>query len=625
MAEKTLFGRLKRLFNTNVIVRKVGKDKLRVIDNDHLQSMGNPHNSRYTDRFTRLHGVKPYSSNTYNPNYNYFSSKVELYTDYETMDQDAIINSTLDIYADETVMKDDFGDVLRITSNDENTKKVLHNLFYDILNIEFNLWPWVRNMCKYGDLYLKLDISEEVGVINVVPLSAYEIIREEGMDPNNPYAVQFKQLGGENIVYENFEIAHFRLLTDSNFLPYGRSMIEGARKVWKQLTLMEDAMLIHRIMRAPEKRIFKIDVGNIPPNEVDAYMQKIVNNMKKTPFVDQATGEYNLKFNMQNMLEDYFLPVRGGASGTEIDTLAGMEFTGIDDIEYLRNKMMASLKVPKAFLGYEEGVGGKATLAAEDVRFARTIERLQRIVISELYKIAIVHLSAQGYEDSELANFELTMTSPSTIYEQEKLTLYATKVDLAKSMLEGKIISKDWIFRNIFNFADDEIEAIAQGIVQDQKETFRMTKIAEEGEDPLDEFNKKKEEQEGGEEGGAEGEAKAGAEGEEAEAGANPFGEGIDEDLEKKYDKRSKNRDTPEVPKGGWPGAGRPKEGMKYNTHEHPRGYDPIGKVAWKNARNESVDLIKKYGLEKFVNKKATLLSEHTSIDDELSILPEGN
>jgi hypothetical protein len=401
-------------------------------------------------------------------------------------------------------------------------------------------------------------------------------------------------------------------------------MIEGGRKVWKQLTLMEDAMLIHRIMRAPEKRIFKIDVGNIPPNEVDAYMQKIVNNMKKTPFVDQATGEYNLKFNMQNMLEDYFLPVRGGASGTEIDTLAGMEFTGIDDIEYLRNKMMAALKVPKAFLGYEEGVGGKATLAAEDVRFARTIERIQRIVISELYKIAIVHLSAQGYENSELADFELSMTSPSTIYEQEKLTLYATKVDLAKSMLEGKVISKDWIFRNIFNFADDEIENIVQGIIQDQKETFRMTKIADEGEDPLDEFNKKKEEQEGGEEAGAEdagGEAGA----EEEPAGANPFGEGIDEDLEKKYDKRSKNRKTPEVPEGGWPGAGRPKEGMKYNTHDHPRGYDPIGKVAWKNARNESVDLIKKYGLEKFVNKKATLLSEQTSIDDEASILPEGN
>lgn len=623
MAEKTnLFSRLKRLFNNNVVVRKVGKDRLRVIDNDHLQSIGNPHNSRYVDRFTRLHGVKPYSSNTYNPNYNYFSSKTELYTDYEVMDQDAIINSALDIYADETVMKDDFGDVLRITSNNENIKKILHNLFYDVLNVEFNLWPWVRNMCKYGDLYLKLDVTEEVGVINVTPLSAYEIIREEGTDVENPYHVQFKQLGGGNIIYENFEIAHFRLLTDSNFLPYGRSMIEGGRKVWKQLTLMEDAMLIHRIMRAPEKRIFKIDVGNIPPNEVDNYMQKIINQMKKTPYVDQQTGDYNLKFNMQNMLEDYFLPVRGGQSGTEIDTLAGMEFTGIDDIEYLRNKMMAALKVPKAFIGYEEGISGKATLAAEDVRFARTIERIQRIIISELHKIAIIHLAAQGFEDAELVDFELSMTSPSTIYEQEKLTLYNTKVDLAGSMMEKKVMSRNWIFKNVFNFSAEEIEEIELGIVQDQKDTFRMTKIAEEGKDPLDEFNKEKEAQGAEEEGGeAGGEEAAGEETEEA--GANPFGESVNDDLAKEYDKRSKNRNTPKVPKGGWPGAGRPKEGIKYNTHDHPRGYDPIGRVAWKNARNESVDVIKKYGLEKLVTKKTKLLSEQSSIIDETNILPE--
>jgi len=617
MADTTLYGRLKRLFNSNVIVRKVGKDKLRVVDNDHLQSVGNVHNSKFIDRFTRLHGVRPHSLNTYNANYNYFSSKTELYTDYEVMDQDSIISSALDIYADETVMKDDFGDVLRITSNDDNIKKILHNLFYDILNIEFNLWPWVRNMCKYGDLYLKLDIQEEIGIVNVTPLSAYEIIREEGMDPNNPYHVQFKQLGGGNITYETFEIAHFRNLTDSNFLPYGKSMIEGGRKVWKQLTLMEDAMLIHRIMRAPEKRIFKIDVGNIPPNEVDNYMQKIMNTMKKTPYVDEKTGDYNLKFNMMNMLEDYFLPVRGGQSGTEIDTLAGMEFTGIDDIEYLRNKMMASLKVPKAFIGYEEGLGGKATLAAEDVRFARTIERIQRVVISELYKIAIIHLTSQGYADAELTDFELTMTSPSTIYEQEKLTLYATKVSLAGDMIDKKLISKDWVYKNIFNFTPEDIEDIDKGLIKDQKDSFRLSKISEEGEDPANPVPKKKEEKEG--EGGTEGEKEA-----------NPFAEGIDEDLLKKYDKRAKDteedkeRKKPEVPEGGWPGAGRPKETMKYNTHDHPRGYDPTGRIAWKNARNESIDLLKKkYGLNKLVTKKTGLINEQSSMLDESNIIPE--
>jgi len=628
MADKSLYGRLKRLFNNNVIVRKVGKDKIRVIDNDRLQSLGNAHNSKFIDRFTRLHGVRPNSYNTYNPNYNYFSSKTELYTDYEVMDSDSIIASALDIYADETVMKDDFGDVLRITSDNENIQKILHNLFYDILNIEFNLWPWVRNMCKYGDFYLKLDIQEGIGIINVVPMSAYEVVREEGVNVANPYHVEFKILGGGNITFQNFEVAHFRLLTDSNFLPYGKSMIEPARKVWKQLTLMEDAMLIHRIMRAPEKRIFKIDVGNIPPNEVDAYMQRIMNQMKKTPYMDPNTGDYNLKFNMMNMLEDYYLPVRGGQSGTEIDTLGGMEFTGIDDLEYLRNKMMAALKVPKAFLGYEEGISGKATLAAEDVRFARTIERIQRIVISELYKIAIVHLYSQGYENAELIDFELSMTSPSTIYEQEKLTLYNTKVDLSKSMIEGKLMSRDWIYKNIFNFTEQEIFDLEAGVIADQKETFRMTKIAEEGEDPAEKFEDEKAAAEGGEkEGGEEasnpfagGEEKKGEEAEKEGEGteANPFKENsINYDLQKEYDKKAKERKTPKVPEGGWPGAGRPKEPVKYNTHRHVRGYDPLGAVAWKNAYNEKFKPMQK-GKRVLNESDGNLLDESNIIPTEL-------
>ena len=299
-------------------------------------------------------------------------------------------------------------------------------------------------------------------------------------------------------------------------------------------------------MRAPEKRIFKIDVGNIPAGEVDNHMQRIMNQMRKTPYVDPQTGEYNLKFNMMNMLEDYFLPVRGGQSGTEIDTLSGMEFTGIDDIEYLRNRMMSALKVPKAFLGYDEAISGKATLAAEDVRFARTVERIQRIVISELHKIAIIHLYSQGFENAELINFELDMTSPSTIYEQEKLTLYSTKVDLAKSMIEGKVLPKDWIYRNLFNFTPDEIAVINEEIVSDQKEAFRLTKIADEGEDPADPRNqepKKEEGEEEGEEGAAESgnpfetEEEGGEEGE-----AKQVKDSVDLELQKKKEDNFKNK-----------------------------------------------------------------------------------
>ena len=251
---------------------------------------------------------------------------------------------------------------------------------------------------------------------------------------------------------------------------------------------MEDAMLIHRIMRAPEKRIFKIDVGNIPPREVEQFMQKIINKMKKIPVIDQNTGEYNLKYNMESVTEDYFLPVRGGDSGTQIETLPGLSNNdAIEDVEYLRNKLMASLRIPKAFLGYEEGLsGGKATLAAEDVRFARTIERLQKIVVSELTKIGIVHLYSQGFNDSDLIDFDLELQNPSMIHEQEKLELMNQQVELAEKAMDTKLFSRKWIYDNIFDFSDDKKMQIFEDIVEDTKQKYRFEQIETEGQDPAE-------------------------------------------------------------------------------------------------------------------------------------------
>jgi hypothetical protein len=428
------------------------------------------------------------------------AARLALFKDYESMDSDPIISSALDIYSDESTMKGEYGQVITIKSDNDNIKEILNNLFYDIMNIEFNLWPWTRNMVKYGDFFLHLDISEKYGITNVVPLSPYEVIRSEGEDPENPYYTKFylesiegahpyfgqKPSGKGKIEFENFQIAHFRLANDSNFLPYGKSMIESTRKIWKQLTLMEDAMLIHRIMRAPSKRVFKIDIGNIPPAEVDNYMQRIINKMKKTPVIDEATGEYNLKYNIQNLTEDFFMPVRGGDSGTEINELGGIDYDSTEDIEYLKNKLLASLRVPKAFLGFDENVGGKATLAAEDVRFARTIERIQRIIVSELTKVAVVHLYSQGYTDADLVNFELELASPSTMYEQEKIELFGQKVGLARDMIQDKILPYNWVYDNVFNFSDKEKIDIENQIIDDQKQKFRHSQIEMEGNDPME-------------------------------------------------------------------------------------------------------------------------------------------
>ena len=558
-----LFDRLRRLFSTDVIIRNVGGNQLKTIDVDKIQAYGNVKTNALIDRFTKLHR---YGANMpYNPTMNYQTLRIQLYTDYEAMDTESIIASTLDIISDESTLKNEVGEILQIRSADDNIQRILYNLFYDVLNIEFNLWLWIRNMCKYGDFYLHLEIADQFGVYNVTPLSVYDMIREEGLDPHNPSLVRFRidpmviAMGGSmidrpkdkegKIILENYEVAHFRLLTDANYLPYGRSYIEPARKTYKQYVLMKDAMLLHRITRAPEKRVFTVNVGNIPPHEVDGFMQKIMQKMKKTPYVDQQTGDYNLKYNVQNMMEDFYLPTRGNDTATKIDTIKGLEYNAIEDVNFLRDEMLAALKVPKAFFGFEKDLEGKATLAAEDIRFARTVERIQRIALSELYKIALVHLYVQGYDGEALSNFELSLTVPSIIYEQEKIALWKEKVDLAKSIQDTNLLPSDWIYDKIFQFSEDEFDEYRDLMIEDKKRVFRLAQIENEGNDP----------------------AKTG----------RSFG--TPHDLASLYGKgRSGMNDNGPVPAGyDEKKPGRPKERASIvGTQQDPLGKDRTGKIA---------------------------------------------
>jgi hypothetical protein len=569
LKSKSLYARLKRLFSTDVIVRNVGGKLLKIKDTD--QAMYATDRNTLRDRFNRVR-TSGYSQYSRDFTLAYQASRIELFRDYDVMDMDPIIASALDNYADESLTPNELGSILTIKSSDNNIKKILHNLFYDILNIEFNLWSWTRNMVKYGDFYLKLFISPEYGIFLVEPLSSYNVTRVENSDPENKnyikYQVSFESGVMEEL--ENYQVAHFRLISDSNFLPYGKSMIEGARRVWKQLSLMEDAMLIHRIMRAPEKRVFKIDVGNIPPNEVDQYMERLINKMKKIPYIDEKTGDYNLRFNLQNMVEDFYIPVRGGDSGTDIQPLSGMEFTGIDDIEYLRNKMMAALKIPKAFLSYEEDLSGKATLAAEDVRFAQTIARIQRILISELTKIAVVHLYSQGYTDASLVDFNLEFTNPSTILEKEKIAIWTDKVSVAKDMIEGKLFSKDWIYKNVFHLSDDDILKNKNQIVTDAKQGWRHKQIEEEGNDPAVEFSKLNT---NGDAGGGPTEPSGGPGGEDFPAGGDRGG--TEGEIGGGGEAPPGEEKVPPLTEK----AERPSQKGEKNASDYPFGEDPLGNL----------------------------------------------
>ena len=574
MADTSFFGRLTKLFRTKAIVTVDDKGNRKVFDGDERQQTNL---SSLRDRYTKIQksffeqagGAQSMA---------YQQVRREVFRDYDAMDNDPILASALDIYADESTLKNEFGDVMLIHSDNEKVQDILNNLFYDILNIEFNLWPWVRNMCKYGDFFLGLEIAEGKGIVNVTPHSVYNTERLERTDPTNPNSVKFKITEDPNgkEEYENFEIAHFRLLADTNWLPYGKSMIENARRLWKQLSLMEDAMLIHRIMRAPEKRVFKIDIGNIPPTEVDNYMQRIINKMKKVPFVDRNTGDYNLKYNMQNLTEDFYLPVRGGDSGTSIDNLAGMEYASIEDIDYLKNKMFAALKIPRAYLGYEENVNGKATLAAEDVRFARTIERIQRTVVSELSKLAIVHLYSQGIQDSEMTNFQLQLVNPSTIYEQEKVNLWSEKIRLAQDIQGLNMLSKDWVYENIFKLSGGEQDEQRVRMLDDLKDRYRFRSIEDEGSDPAQEDEEP---------------------------------DDIEESIEKiKQEIKDK--------------GGRPREGGTYGKDKHPLGRDPLGdKERTKKRSRTSEETALSYingisSKRKYLNEDTDMLNEDNILED---------
>jgi hypothetical protein len=568
------------LFASQAIVTVDKDGKRKVVDTDERQMNTNFVNLR--DRYTKLQRSY-YETNQGAQSMAYHQVRRELFRDYDAMDNDPIIASALDIYADESTTKNEYGDILAIKSTNENVSAILHNLFYDVINIEFNLWPWVRNLVKYGDFFLALEIAEGKGIVNVLPYSVYNTERLEGTDPMNQNYVKFKveldRFGKKE--YENYEMAHFRLLSDTNFLPYGKAMIENGRRVWKQLSLMEDAMLIHRIMRAPEKRVFKIDIGNINPQEVDNYMQKIINKMKKTPFVDKNSGDYNLKYNIQNLTEDFFLPVRGGDSGTAIENLAGLEYAAVEDIDYLKAKLFAALKVPKAYLSYDENVNGKATLAAEDVRFARTIERIQRTIVSELYKIAIVHLAGQGIDDAEMTNFQLTLTNSSTIYEQEKVNLWSEKVRLATDIKGMNMLSTDWVFHNVFSMSEDEMDMERAKMVLDLKDRFRYNSIEQQGEDPAN----------------------------------PPQQQNVEEEIQKMKQEIVDNK------------GGRPREGNTYGKDKHPYGRDPLGnKENEKERKREtrSIESSKKLAREYIngISAKKRILSEKSQKSD---LLDENN
>jgi len=485
--EQNIFSRLTTLFRSGPVVKRRVKDFRPSAKNTTAFEL-----FRKTQSHVYSSAMSAYGS----------YDRMARYSDFQEMEYTPEIASALDIYAEESVAPDELGNVLHIYSENQSIDRILNELFYDTLNVNFNLTAWVRNMCKYGDFFLFNDVSPEQGVINVYPIAVNEIEREEGFDKDDPLAVRFRWMTQGNQILENWQVSHFRILGNDAFLPYGTSVLEAARRIWRQLILIEDAMLVYRIVRAPDRRVFYIDVGNIPPEEIPNYMEQAQSQLKKNQVVDKTTGRVDLRYNPLSVDEDYFLPVRGASTGTKIDTLAGGNNTAsVEDVQYIQKKLFAALKIPKAYLGYDEGLGAKATLSQEDIRFSRSINRIQRTILSELNKIAIIHLHAHGFDGTDLLDFELKLTNPSTIAQQQKLELYTTKFTIAQAAtgVEG-LVDKNWIRKNIFTMSDDEIRKIDKGLIKDKEMALKIESVTlaepdsapagapsgEEGEEPPD-------------------------------------------------------------------------------------------------------------------------------------------
>ena len=410
-------------------------------------------------------------NNMYSQAMYYEPTRLSAQYDYESMEYTPEISAALDIYSEESTTTNEDGFILQIYSESKRIKSVLADLFNNSLDINTNLPMWTRNTCKYGDNFVYLKLDPEKGIVGVQQLPTIEIERHEAgagakitvnvEKPEKPKALEFTWKN-KNMTFQSWEIAHFRLLGDDRKLPYGTSMLEKARRIWKQLLLSEDAMLIYRTSRAPERRMFKVFVGNMNDDDVEAYVQRVANKFKREQIVDSKTGNVDMRFNQMAVDQDYFIPVRDPAAPDPITTLPGAtNLSEIADIEYIQKKLLTALRVPKAFLGFEEVVGDGKNLSLQDIRFARTINRIQKSMIQELNKIAIVHLFLLGFED-ELSNFTLGLTNPSTQADLLKIDVWKEKVLLYKDLVADpgngiQATSSTWAKKHIFGWSDEEI------------------------------------------------------------------------------------------------------------------------------------------------------------------------
>ena len=429
-----------------------------------------------------------------------------MYRDADLMDAFPEIGAALDIVSEESALADSLGSIVTVQSKSERVKSILEDLFVNRLNLQLTAQMVIRAMCKYGNQFMLLDIDHKNGVKGWKQLPVFNVERiENGIQ--NPYgagasiavngvnidnadlSTQFIWLDDNNsqIPFRDWQIAHFRLITNSLYLPYGVSYVNAARRHWRMLSLMEDMMLIYRLERSVERRVYKIFVGAIDDADVGAYVEQIANEFKRTPIIDPMTGQLDLRKNILGIDQDLFIPVRDENAATPIDTLsAGQNMTALDDIKFVQNKVLTALRIPKSFLNFEETAGDGKNLALMDIRFTRTVNRIQQAFLMELTKVASIHLFLLGFDD-ELNNFTLSMKNPSTQAEQLEIETTQKKIDAVRDAVSDPgnglpVMSTTRALRQIMKWSDKDIKEnfeeirLEKGIAAELEKTTQIIK-----------------------------------------------------------------------------------------------------------------------------------------------------
>ena len=395
-------------------------------------------------------------------------NRLERYKDYEQMDQTSEINLALDLYADEGALVDpERKHTLIIRAHSRRLKRELEEFYFNTLQWDSICRPSVRYLCKFGDCPFEIVPDQHrSGVSALKHMSVYNFTRIETKYGDLIGFFYQDDFAGAPVFMHPWQVVHLRLTSFENiYHPYGRAIIDGGRKAFKQLRLMEDAALIYRITRAPEKRKFKIPVGQIPPKDVPEYIAMISRTFKRQRFYNPSTGSFDERYSPITQEDDFFLPVRPDGTGPDIDTLPGGENVDkIADIEYFKRKMVACTKVPFNRLGIGEGAGeanGKS-VSQDSSEFAKAVQWVQREMVTGLTKAGVVHLLLRGFPIEDVKGFELAMSATSAMEELYRMETWGTRVTVMAELKELGWFPKEWIITHFTDLTPDEIQELKE-------------------------------------------------------------------------------------------------------------------------------------------------------------------